>query len=133
MCIRDSFPRPVELRNLIVGDSDQLAIGAWELVCQAMVDHGAYKSVEFNDPRISRAISICGGWQNICERPVTWLQKDFERAFKLLARDVKPVKLLGIQDQENKQYRPVMIGPGHCSVKIEYKSEVAALLTPRKP
>lgn len=98
------FPKPVELREMVCGTIGQQAEAAWLKVVQAIEDHGGYASVSFDDPVISHAINACGGWMAICEKPETWLRKDFIAVYRELAgKAVQPVKLLGIHARNNGQ------------------------------
>lgn len=123
------FPRPVELIELVAGTLEQRAAIAWDKLYAAIYEVGAYKSVEFDDPVISRCVQNCGGWQAVCEKQVTWLKKDFMQAYKTFATNglSKPVRLTGIHDQKNNRYRPVLIGNKQPKIETKPVDEVKKL------
>ena len=112
------FPSPAELRELVLGSPDQRAEIAWEAVSDAMSRYGAYRTVAFDDPIISRAIARCGGWISICDKSVTWLKKDFINSYKLLdnGQPIRPIRLPGIHEVRNERLAKVH---GNSQPKID--------------
>lgn len=80
------FPLPVEIRRLagVMPTADK-AIRAWTEVAKAVKNHGAYKSVDFEDKAINATIRAMGGWERFCQLPEAefhvWAKKDFERIY----------------------------------------------------
>jgi len=60
-------PSPGELRDMAYSLSDQhpSAEEAWGVVKQAMRQIGSYRTPEFDDPLIARAVEIMG-WRDLC-------------------------------------------------------------------
>ena len=70
---------------------DDRAVVAWSSVKSAVATHGAYATVDFDDPIINAVIRSLGGWVRICDTPSgeafdTWLRKDFERCYETLCK-----------------------------------------------
>ena len=85
------MPSPAELREL-AGDlgARDAAILAWDAFERAVVSHGGYSTVLFEDPAINATVRQLGGWERCCEMPTeqfdTWLRKDFERIYAVMAK-----------------------------------------------
>lgn len=84
------MPAPIELRELsgeVAGGNR--AVMAWDCFSRAVVEHGGYKSVVFDDPVLNATVRNLGGWQRCCELPAEefdkWLRKDFLGAYQSLA------------------------------------------------
>lgn len=98
------FPKPVEIVELIQGNGEDKALGAWEQLQQAVSRAGAYQSVLFEDPKISRVIKILGGWETVCMWPMDEMQfrrHEFLQAYKSLGDGGPPEVLAGIHDRQN--------------------------------
>ena len=96
------FPKPSELLELIQGNPNQRAERAWEMVCHAIDRYGAYESVQFTDPAISRAINRIGGWVSVCYRTEKWVRKEFLESYKLVdAPGTAPARLKGLHERKN--------------------------------
>jgi len=81
------FPKPVEIINLITGGQEDRSLTAWYKVSTAIKKHGHYSTIDFGDPLIVRAITLLGGWSQICgtnSDDMVWVQKEFERVYKNL-------------------------------------------------
>ena len=82
----DRLPPVIVLRKL-TGESaaDDRALVAWSVFQKAVVEHGFYTSVNFDDPVIHAAVRNCGGWLRCCELSGEefnkWLRKDFLKAY----------------------------------------------------
>ena len=83
------MPKPAELRALVRGDPKALAVPAWESVLSAMLEHGSYVSVDFEDKAINAAVRSMGGWPRLCLREGddlhTWARKEFLAAYESFA------------------------------------------------
>lgn len=56
------FPTVAALRTLVLGDPEDRAVLAWERFVTAVRYHGAYASVDFQDPVLHACIDAMGGW-----------------------------------------------------------------------
>lgn len=114
------FPKPGDLIDLMHGKQEDKALAAWEQLQQAVSRAGAYQSVLFEDPKISRVIKILGGWETVCLWPISELQfrrHEFLQAYKSLQDCRDPEVLGGISDRNNAavgygEAPPVVIGKG---------------------
>jgi hypothetical protein len=83
------LPPISELRAEVLGlvDPEKRAVIAWDRVREAMRQHGAYCSIEFDDPVIHaaiRAVMGASGWPGLCEldpEELKWRGKDFREAY----------------------------------------------------
>jgi len=89
--------------------AEHRAVLAWQHVDRALVTHGYYRSVSFDDPVINGAVRAMGGWIKLCtieERDFAFAKRDFERAYKaiiatgLSAEAAAP--LVGYHEQHNR-------------------------------
>lgn len=104
------MPTVAKIRELagILNPADRAVI-SWRALCKAMVKHGYYDSIEFDDPVLNATIRNLGGWIEWAERSEhedeKWLRKDFERVYISLCRSgVSPVEggpLVGWHDRGN--------------------------------
>ena len=61
------MPSPAEIRELAgVMSAKSRAVSAWGDVMAAIVAQGAYRSVDFGDPRTHIAVRALGGWVALC-------------------------------------------------------------------
>lgn len=85
------MPRPVEIREL-AGESrtEDRALLAWQVFEAAVESVGVYRSPNFDDPLINATVRSLGGWQLICEQPVTefdkWTRQNFIKTYTAFAR-----------------------------------------------
>ena len=83
------MPAANELRSL-AGEvrPAHRAVLAWDAFSAAVVRHGGYASVDFDDPIINATVHSLGGWERCCEMPAAefdkFLRKDFERVYVAL-------------------------------------------------
>lgn len=83
------FPKPAELREIIEGDTQSRADGAWGDVLKAIRSVGYMRFPAFEDERIMPAIrDVWGSWERLCttlpaEGPelVGWI-KQFKGAYR---------------------------------------------------
>lgn len=104
------MPKPVELRAL-AGEmsNEQRAVLAWDAFKKAISQHGAYRSVDFDDPLINATARNLGGWTALCAKPNEefdkWTRKDFERVYtSMCSSGTSPescMPLAGLCDAEN--------------------------------
>lgn len=90
-CMRSSkfFPRPAEIREMVAGDTESKADGAWGEVLHAIRTVGYMRFPLFDDQRIMPAIrDVWGSWERLCttlpaEGPelVGWI-KQFKSAYR---------------------------------------------------
>lgn len=81
-----NFPSPADWIKAIEGDSESSSLAAWTEVITAIRQVGHYESVKFTDVLIHDVIQDMGGWIFLCqqsERELTFLQKDFERRYRM--------------------------------------------------
>lgn len=102
------FPKPVDFRNALAGDTDTKAVIAWEKVIRAKSSVGSYGSVKFDDPIIHSVVSMMGGWVAVCRMEEfdseKWQRIEFEKSYKALSKTnmQHPEHLLGSNDIDNK-------------------------------
>lgn len=82
----DRMPNPAELRKLAgVMTPEMRAITAWNAVRLAIRQHGAYASVNFDDPAINATIRTLGGWPALCAKDSDeldkWTVKEFGKTY----------------------------------------------------
>lgn len=85
------MPSPSELLILSGEMTPQdRAVRAWDSVRKAIGSHGAYSSVDFDDPLINAAIRNMGGWERLCRMTTedfeVWGKKDFTKAYESFCR-----------------------------------------------
>lgn len=105
----DHLPRPVELRKLAGAhfSREAQAMAAWGDILRA-VPLGAWKSVNFTDPRVNASVRVLGGWPAVVERFVgneeeKWLRLEFIKTYLAIGNSVgdeqcKP--LMGLSQQK---------------------------------
>ena len=85
------MPTVAELRGLagVMLPADR-AILAWDAFVNAVITHGYYASVDFDDRIINATVRSLGGWEACCEKSGDefdkWLRKDFERVYAAFMR-----------------------------------------------
>ncbi len=85
----EHMPTVVALRKL-TGEitTPGRALVAWGVFERAVVQHGADRSVEFDDPVIHAVVRNHGGWPRCCQLPVSefdkWLRQDFLKTYTAL-------------------------------------------------
>lgn len=103
------MPSPRALRELGGEMSpENRAIAAWATVRQTVRLHGAYRSIDFEDPAINAAIRSMGGWVALCQRSGadfdTWAAKEFQRqhaAWSEMPGTEMSRRLVGAAEAEN--------------------------------
>ncbi len=104
------MPTVAKIRELagVLNPTDRAVI-AWRALSKAMVKHGYYDSIQFDDPVLNATIRNLGGWIEWAERSEReeekWLRKDFDRIYISLCRtgvsDVEGGPLTGWHDRGN--------------------------------
>lgn len=106
------MPSVSELREMLGAGSmshKDAAVLAWDCFERAVVRHGGYSTVLFEDPAINATVRQLGGWERCCGMPAeefdTWLRKDFERIYAVHARTGRGSDdpLLGMFARDNLQ------------------------------
>ena len=135
------FPKPVELIELIQGGpenlSDRAEVEAGK-VLQAIKSHGAYLSVQLDDPVTAAVIQQgFGGWIKLCEDlkadSEKWFRKDFVKIYQAYAR--QGIKydghLAGLIEAENTTRgftahipEPVLIGYDDKPKRIQDETDI---------
>jgi len=103
------FPKPAELRNLIVGDGEEAVEAAWMAFRGAMGRFGYMSSVVVRDAALGEAITaLFGTWDAACAAdlsPEMWAskRKEFGRVYRVLKqRRVEGVRyLVGAAERQN--------------------------------
>tara|TARA_R110000824_G_C15205494_1_gene676134 strand:+ start:997 stop:1752 length:756 start_codon:yes stop_codon:yes gene_type:complete len=90
-CLQEEewMPKPGAIRRSAgVLSPDARAIFAFECVRKGIATHGAYVSVNFDDPLITATIRNMGGWPELCSLPAEkfniFTRKDFEKIYKAM-------------------------------------------------
>jgi hypothetical protein len=103
-----SYPKPAEIIQAFQGmakDNINIAILA---VKKAMLEAGAYASVNFS-PSINATIESMGGWDKLCREWDEWKEKEFARIYETFLKrppDDAPSFLPGIIALENSDKFP---------------------------
>lgn len=98
------FPKPAELLEFLDGSPNDKAWEAWETLLDAIARIGPWKSVEFQDSRITRVVEVLGGWLKVCEwteEELKWRREEFLSAYKSLKEGGQVRALPGITHLEN--------------------------------
>lgn len=117
------FPKPAELRAIIVGDAEDAAEGAWMIFRKAMSAVGGYSSLVTANPALGETIlAVFGSWPQACSlelSPEMWAskRKEFGRVYRVVAgRSLDGVRYLpGICETRNmgreewKKYIPIAV------------------------
>jgi len=130
------MPKPADIRAALVPAKVDPLI-AWREVEDAICKSGSYATVYFADEVTTAVIRDMGGWIWICEQNIDepWIQKEFERRYKLYQDQGIRVRgrLPGRFEIENtnKGYLeyvpdPICIGSG------EFQHQIANGCEPRK-
>lgn len=66
---------------------------AWIELRDAIQKHGAYASVDFEDPAINATVRLLGGWVALCMKDAATFERrtrrEFRRMYRALAVDVR--------------------------------------------
>lgn len=106
------MPSAGELRQLVEGSNQDRAALAWDRVSNAILSHGTYTTVAFDDPAIHATIASMGGWIAFGQREADdFTRKEFERVYRAFAQRVgvdgvrglnAPAFLVGICEAQNR-------------------------------
>jgi hypothetical protein len=95
-----TFPLPAEIEA--AAGTHEKPLHAWLEVKAAMGLYGAQCSLIFADKKIRPVVRAMGGWEKICHTPADqWMQKEFERLYKLLLPDQDNNVVIGMYWPEN--------------------------------
>lgn len=144
----NTLPKPAEFLEIINGTSkdnqskdDILATQALLKLEEGIAKHGYYDSVQFDDPRIHKAIEHMGGWMRVSSQEAeewTWSKKEFVKIYKaLLHRPIDesyPTKVTGFLEQDNINRGTIERLAEHLKPKTVYigKPKVIAIESKKK-
>jgi hypothetical protein len=69
------FPKPADVIALIDGDTNSQALEAYQVLDDALIQHGVYRSVRFADAALAATVKALGGWVEIEAR---WKDREQE-------------------------------------------------------
>jgi len=101
------FPKIVEIKELINGDSEDESELAWIYLLEKVDRDGYYNSVSFPKyPAIAGVVEALGGWmeftESLTEEQKKWVKKEFIKLYPIIKkRGEYPEKLLGFYEIEN--------------------------------
>ena len=102
------MPKPAELRKLALGDDDDTAERAWQLLRTAFRRAGAYRSIAGEAALVETIAAMFGSWPAACQcevSPEMWAskRKEFGRVYRLMRdRALDGHRYLpGIVEQQN--------------------------------
>ncbi len=103
------FPKPVELRALVLGDDEDRAELAWLEYKRLARSCGGYGSPTFTDPALADAlVAVFGSWEGACWSdfsPEMWSskRKEFGRVYRAMRsrNETVPKQLPGFFEREN--------------------------------
>jgi len=109
------FPKPVELRELLGGDQETLALEAWETLYRTIKRVGHWQSVLFPDSRITRAVESLGGWDAVCcweTKDLSYNRNNFIKLYLAFKDGGPPRVMAGYIERSNSGNppEPVVIG-----------------------
>lgn len=107
------MPAPAELREL-AGElkGQDRAVKAWMALERAIVQQGAYRTVDFDDRVVNATVRSLGGWERICATDPkefdTFLRQKFIASYAALyaagVGEEEAAPLQGIFDRENSKH-----------------------------
>lgn len=120
------FPKPVEFRESMAINTDDLAAIAYGRFFKALIRTDHHKTLIFDDPIIHAVVENLGGWnEELYNKWATietevWLRKDFERLYQTYAKSGvpsnTPERLIGAYELHNEGRwdwatgQPVLVG-----------------------
>ena len=132
------FPKPAEIRNLLLGDPETRAMLAWDTVLKALRTHGYYDSIRFADRLITACIKDMAGpegwpgWStSITRRNDDFIARDFQkryRAYLLHPPRDAPEYLPGFHEINNRlagylEFIPKPVEIGEQAAKLMWKTK----------
>lgn len=120
------MPVPADILKILQGALQDRALSALIKVETAVLRHGAYATVVFDDPAIHAVISGLGGWIRLCgltDAEWVWWRKDFRERYILLART-------GLADVESPGFLPGIFELGN--IEAGYPPGPPAMIGDRK-
>jgi hypothetical protein len=82
--VYNGMPKPAEIIEAIEGGTGVKALSAWDQVISDVRRRGRLQGGKFDDPAITQAVRLCGGWEKICdteEKNIQFVKKEFIEAF----------------------------------------------------
>lgn len=130
----NSLPKPAEFIEAIHGTSDQqkskdeiLATQALLKLEEGIIKHGYYDSVQFDDPRIHKAVEHMGGWLKVSnqkDEEWKWSKKEFIKIYQSLLHrpvdDSYPTRLIGFNELENNNRGTMLALADHLKPQTKY-------------
>lgn len=139
------FPKPADLIALIDGDTNSQALEAYQLLDDALIQYGVYRSVRFEDAALAATVKALGGWVEIEARwkdreQEPFLRADFCKLYRVytvrgLDRALLPDHFPGLHELSNSSKYPDHV-PQPCIVgvpalrAIQTKHKELAVITP---
>lgn len=139
------FPSAGDLRALVTGKPDDVAMMAWESLHHAAEAIGAYGSLTCDDPATGRAVEqVFGSWPQFCEECVDvatreWLarRQEFLTAHREQRRQrlpgAMPHRLVGLCEVENNSDGTASSWGGRLTVKGDVIAERVRKSLPASP
>jgi hypothetical protein len=109
-----TFPLPAEIIEAAVGNAEDEAEAAFEVLLGVIQNIGPYRSVEFQDGIIGRVVEQLGGWEAVndwAEVDRKWNRKNFCELYRSFVRrgvSSTPVKCVGIHENTNVNNKAIM-------------------------
>lgn len=120
------FPKPADLIAMIDGDTNSQALEAYQVLDDALLQYGVYRSVRFEDAALAATVKALGGWIEIEARwkdreQEPYLRADFCKLYRVytargLDRALLPDHFAGLHELSNQVRfpkdipRPVVVG-----------------------
>lgn len=124
------FPKPAELIEFAVGNLNEAAVHAWNILKDTIAKCGALESVYFEDPRISEMVEHFGGWVELCRSTEfelnTYRRNDFMKLYPQIMHPRPSVHHAGLIEQENHAFPQFQPGPVRisCDGKIDHRIQI---------
>ena len=85
-----TFPLPSELREALYGNTEDVALLAFEVFRRGGEECGDWASAVFDDPLIHATVQHLGGWSAVCTKTKdewVWMKKDFVAIYQVFLRN----------------------------------------------
>lgn len=115
------FPKPADLIGLLEGDTNSQALEAYRVLDDALLAHGVYRSVRFEDAALAASVQALGGWVEVEARwkdraQEPFLRADFCKLYRVyvgrtLDRTALPHHLPGLHEMTNIVKHPESVQP----------------------
>lgn len=115
------FPKPADLIALLEGDTNSQALEAYRVLDNALLQHGVYRSVRFEDPALTATVQALGGWVEVEGRwkdreQEPYLRVDFCKLYRTYAgrsleQATLPHHFPGLHEMGNSAKYPEAMAP----------------------